>query len=528
MTGVDYLGELAAAESLLRRSQPNGHGPVTTSLTLAPTFPIDVLPPPVRAYVADAAASLNAAAEMVAVPLLGFAGSTVGNRLHLILKNSYREYPTLYLAIIAPPGSAKTPALNLAQWPLDAQQTEAEQRYHEQKARFDEELETWRQAKDTDRGPKPVKPRLRDYFSSNLTLEALVDMLDRAPGVAIIRDEILGWVSSMDQYRGGKGSDRQEYLSLWSAKTIKLDRKGSDPIYRRFPVACVVGGIQPDLVGGLHDAAKKRDGFVERLLPVVPDTKPMPWTEETISAGRYTAVLAVFRRLDNLPLADVDGGGNAVGIGVALSPEARRIYVAWFNENQALIARTSGLATGFYSKLPAHVARLALILHALWNPEDPRVMVSAERMADAIELGEFFRAHIGRFLALLEASPPTRSAGTETRITRILRKPELQDVDGWVNRTVILDGLRTVSAAELSEVRDEMEAAGTIEVRTNPGVKKPIEQWRLRSPSPSFGASEYSGYIPTARTETDYTEKSETPNGRNVDVFDALSEEIVI
>jgi hypothetical protein len=222
---------------------------------------------------------------MVAVPMLGFAGSVIGNRLHLILKNSYREFPTLYLAIIAPPGSAKTPALGLAQWPLDALQTEEERSFREHKARFDDDLETWRQGKESERGPKPLKPRLRDYFSSNLTLEALIDMFDRSPGVAIIRDEILGWVQSMDQYRGGKGSDRQEYLALWSAKTIKLDRKGVEPIYRRYPVCCVVGGIQPDLVGGLHHVAQKRDGFVERLLPIVPDVQPMPWTEESISQG---------------------------------------------------------------------------------------------------------------------------------------------------------------------------------------------------------------------------------------------------
>src|SRR5215218_4913501 len=239
MSPIDYLSELDTAEAVATRLTGYGRGAATTRLIPTPTFPVEVLPPAVRAYVADAAASLSAPAEMVAVPMLGFAGSTIGNRLHLILKNSYREFPTLYLAIIAPPGSAKTPALNLAQWPLDALQNEAEHLHRERKARYEDELEAWRQKKE---GERPSKPQLQDYFSSNLTLEALIDMLDRAPGVAIIRDEILGWVSSMDQYRGGKGSDRQEYLSLWSAKTIKLDRKGADPIYRRFPVACVVGG----------------------------------------------------------------------------------------------------------------------------------------------------------------------------------------------------------------------------------------------------------------------------------------------
>jgi Protein of unknown function (DUF3987) len=207
MTHVDYLGELEAAETIGGRLNSNGRSPLSANVPSAPAFPIEVLPPAVRAYVADAAASLSAPAEMVAVPMLGFAGSTIGNRLHLSLKDSYREFPTLYLAIIAPPGSAKTPALNLAQWPLDALQNEAEQVHWERRTRYEDDLDAWRQSKN---GERPSKPYLRDYFSSNLTLEALVDMLDRAPGVAIIRDEILGWVSSMDRYRGGEGSDRQE------------------------------------------------------------------------------------------------------------------------------------------------------------------------------------------------------------------------------------------------------------------------------------------------------------------------------
>jgi hypothetical protein len=335
-------------------------------------------------------------------------------------------------------------------------------------------------------------------------LEALVDMLDRAPGVAIIRDEILGWVSSMDQYRGGKGSDRQEYLSLWSAKTIKLDRKGADPIYRRFPVACVVGGIQPDLVGGLHHEAQKRDGFAERLLPIVPDTKPMPWTEETVSPGRFADVLAVYRALDALPLADLDSGeGNTVGIGVALSPEARRLYVAWFDENQALVARTQGMAAGFYSKLAAHVARFALILHALWNPTDPRVMVSAARMEDAIELGEFFRAHINRFLALLQMTAPGQFAGLSARIVRILRILPAEThntTDNWVTRSELLHRLGNVKTDELTRALDALLATGTVDRRTRTTPTKPVEEWRLtplpdNPDSPKY--SHYSNYSPS-------------------------------
>jgi hypothetical protein len=334
----------------------------------------------------------------------------------------------------------------------------------------------------------------------------------------------------MDQYKGGKGSDRQQFLSLWSSQAWKIDRKHADSIYIRHPVASIVGSIQTDLVGVLHDEAGRRDGFVERILPDVPDVTPSPWSEEAATLGQLQDVVALFQALDQAldrlqASPDPNTPTFATGIGVHLSPEARAIYVAWYNQNQALIASAPPLAGGFYAKLPTQVARIALILHALWTAEDPRPMLSAERMADAIELGEFFRAHIGRFLALLEASPPVLGAGTETRITRILRKPEAQDAEGWVNRTAILDGLRNISAKKLNTIRDAMAAAGTIQVRTNPGVTRSIEQWRFQAPSPPFGDSGYSGYSGAEGRKPEY---SETPNGHHDETLATAVEEMIV
>jgi hypothetical protein len=445
-----------------------------------PEFPLDVLPSPVRAYVQAAAESLSVPAEMVAVVLLALAGALIGNRLHLVLKTSWREYATLYLAIVARPGSAKSPALNLAKWPLDALQKDAHDRYTEQIAAYEAERARWKAGGQKQGEPEPEKPRLRHYFSTDLTVEALAGMLAGVPGVAVVRDEISGWVAAMDQYKGGKGSDRQQYLSLWSAQTLKVDRKSGGSLYVPEPVACVVGGIQPDLAGMLHDAAQRRDGFVERILPVVPDVEPARWTDAAPSTEQYRDVLAVFRVLDQLgyPTAR-NGPGPPCGHGVNLSPEARALWVSWHDENSELIAASEGLAAGFYSKLPAHVARLALILHALWQPDDPRVMVPAERMQDAIELGEFFRVHIRRFLALLHAATPPCTAGTETRVLRILRKAKDDEYGGWVARTTVYRGLRTVTAAELTTALDRLVEAGRIEWRSATTATKPGDEYRI-------------------------------------------------
>lgn len=53
-------------------------------------------------------------------------------------------------------------------------------------------------------------------------------MLDSTPGLSLQHDELAGFVRSMDQYRGGKGADRQKMLSFWAATATKIDRKGGN------------------------------------------------------------------------------------------------------------------------------------------------------------------------------------------------------------------------------------------------------------------------------------------------------------
>ena len=61
--------------------------------------------------------------------------------------------------------------------------------------------------------------------------ESLASLLGGSPGISVIRDELSGWIASMDQYKGGKGAERQAYLSLWSSTALKIDRKGGGSVY---------------------------------------------------------------------------------------------------------------------------------------------------------------------------------------------------------------------------------------------------------------------------------------------------------
>ncbi len=423
---------------------------------------------------------------MVAMPLLAFLGATIGNRLYIQLKRGYRQYPTLYLAIVSAVGTAKSPALSAAQWPTDVLQKEAHARYKKVLAEFERDVEAW-QSKDRDtRGSKPVRPRLRHYFSTNLTLEALVSMLETAPGVAIIRDEVVSFVKSMDQYRGGKGSDRQEYLSLHAGAPIKADRRTGEAVYATHPVVCIVGGIQPDVFPTLHNPNGQRDGMLERFIPIVPTIGLRWWTEEDIDPALLDPVVDIFRALDRLSPLDEGQGGLCT----QLHPDARQLWIEWYDENGRMQYQTKGVLNGYYSKLPNHIARFALILNAAWNPDNPNVLVSPQRMVDAIDLGEWIRQNVHAVMPLLGESGTLKGTGIHSRIKRVLSTAG--DAEGWVQRGVILQKLGNVKTDDLEVSLRYLETDGEIERRKDPtSTTKPAEQWRIK-PEPRVEDSKYS------------------------------------
>jgi hypothetical protein len=68
-----------------------------------------------------------------------------------------------------------------------------------------------------------MRPQL---YTTDATLEALIQLLHQNPrGLLFVRDELTAWVLGMNQYRGGRGADRQQWLSLWNGADLIVHRK---------------------------------------------------------------------------------------------------------------------------------------------------------------------------------------------------------------------------------------------------------------------------------------------------------------
>ena len=133
---------------------------------------------------------------------------------------------------------------------------------------------------------------------------------------------------------------------------------------------------------------------------------------------------------------------------------------------------------GFYRKFPGHVARIALILHALWHPENLASPLSEATILHAIALGESLRPHSRRTAASLGERRPALSAAADLtqRVLTVLR------VDaGWVARTQLRQRLGRPEISRFNRVIASLIDSEDIEVgrETLPGGRKPVTLYRL-------------------------------------------------
>jgi hypothetical protein len=445
------LGRRGYGEPQTRRSVP-----VEDLLDAVVPFPVTALPLALRDLVVEGAASIVAPPDFVAVPLLIAAGAAIGGALELELKPGWTEGPNLYGACVGDPGSKKSPAFLLPLRPLNRIQARLRREYKQEKEAYERELAAWEAEKKADRGLRPEAPVFRHVVTTDATTEALAPMLLNSKGLLLFKDELTGWVRGMDMYRsGGKGADRQHYLSMWSRSLIKVDRKSSaEPIIVSRPFLSTFGGIQPDLLPDLADSAQREDGFLDRLLWSYPDPVPDRWTKQGIGPETLQAVELLFDDLQALE-PDLDGDGEPVARVIRLSPEAEALWVTWYGQHAAEMADEGfqRRLRGPWAKLPGQLARLTLILHAIASkPLEAEVHPGV--LEAAVELLDYFKSHARRAYRQL----------ARARRDRVVLLLEALKKRGSMAQSAILHEVfhRNVSAQWLRSTLDDLEESGLV------------------------------------------------------------------
>jgi hypothetical protein len=385
----------------------------------AEPFPVEVFPSPLAQLILEGAEALPCPPDFIGVPMLSVLGVAIGTTRLLEIKPNWREGPRIYTAVVADPGSKKSPALDLAVRPLYAQQDHdyrayqaQRQIYDEQVAQYEIDLAAWKKAVHEGKASleqrplAPDEPVMPQIWTSDRTLEALAELLERNPrGVLMVRDELTGWALNMNQYKGGHGADRQAWLSFWSGAPVTINRKSrKQPMILPNPLVCVAGCLPPDVLGDLGDERGREDGFMHRILPSYPAPMAIQWSEATVTDEATKGYTEVVQRL--LALNGLDPVTSRV---VTFTPRGRAGYVELVSELYARLAdpECPPHLRGPWTKLEGYAARLALILQCarLASGETEKEAVEEASVVGAGALVHYFRSHAEKVYARLRCTP---------------------------------------------------------------------------------------------------------------------------
>jgi putative DNA primase/helicase len=330
--------------------------------------------------------------------------------------------------IVGGPASKKTPAMNTALKPVRERQMNLKAEYERQKEEYEYAVRDYDKAKKD--GPtdlrKPDKPTLGRTYADDTTVERLADILnENRRGILITKDELSGWLGAMNQYKqGGKGADRQFWLSVHTNQPVSVDRKSSEePVIVAHPWVSVIGGIQPEV---LPDFGTDRgDGLIDRFVAAYPNPRVGRWTDAEISDHVRDEYARISGRLYRLRHANDDE--NPFPSRVPMTSEAKALFVAEYNKLHDELE-----SPGFpqrlrpaWGKLEAYLARFALILAMsriaeLNNDNDGSLgrfkeEVTREDMVGAAQLLAYFKNHVRRVYVGLYGDRPSDRLAADLR-----------------------------------------------------------------------------------------------------------------
>lgn len=371
--------------------EPKLHGPDP-----AEPFPLDVLPFAIRRFCEESAASIQCPVDFLASSCLTLAGAVIGLSVNLAVKSHYNEAPNLYVALVGAPGDKKSPSIKMAARPLWSIDADLREQFRREKKEYQDALK----AGDGPVGDPPVHHHLT---LDDATREAVAQVHSQnIRGLVVIKDELIGWVKSLNAYKQGKGDDKQFWLSVNSGSLVKVNRKGGEPIIVPQPCVSVVGGLTPDMLPDFRES-RNDDGWLDRILFSYPDPPTADeWTDHEVPADIAEDWSNAVRRLWARNMVR-DEEGRHRPYYVRFASGAKEAWVAQVNMHRAekRDPEFPPSLRGPWSKLEGFAARIALILSQLSQACDPTDN-QAPKDVDALDIWgawrliHYFKAHFRR------------------------------------------------------------------------------------------------------------------------------------
>jgi hypothetical protein len=198
---------------------------------------------------------MNLKPECYALALISGVSRFLKNGSSTMLVEEWNRYRCrthgYFGAMIAEASQMKTPVLNaMIADPLAAMRENNQKKFEAQKKAYEVEFEQWKNSKDEDKGPAPDAPVEKFAYITKATWEGIAGMVGRAPtqGILWLCDELAGFFNSANQYRSGKGSDKEDLLEAWSGNGAVIARAAGTTVNVGALSLSIYGNIQPKVL----------------------------------------------------------------------------------------------------------------------------------------------------------------------------------------------------------------------------------------------------------------------------------------
>jgi len=381
---------------------------LTTDLAIKRNhFPVEVFPNAIQEIIATTNESLNFPTDFIGASILYAVSVSIGNTHRVEIKKGWQESAVLYLSIVGRPGTNKSHPVSFALEPIEQRDNLKFQKYQKEKQEYDAILALTKKEREEQGCNEAVQPIWEQHLVTDFTPEALTDVHKfNKRGIGVYADELAAWFKNFNRYN--KGSEEQFWLSVWSGKAIRINRKTTEPTFITKPFISVIGTIQPAVLNELADN-RTENGFLDRLLFVAPENlKKEYWSETELNPVIIENWQKIISSLLDLSIIH-DETDNPQPEVLKFTPDAKQLLFEWQRELTDQSNETGNEAiSGINAKIEMYAVRLALILQMVRYAcnEDGKQAVGIEAMQGSLKLVEYFKRTAVKVHSIVKNASP--------------------------------------------------------------------------------------------------------------------------
>lgn len=340
-------------------------------------FPIEVFPENIQLVINKLNSNFGFEKSILSSSILFTYSTALGNSRSIKINNVWSDNANLWVAIVGERGTAKSPMIGFCVAPLNSIESDFHRNWlydiniYNELSKKDKEITT--------------KPQRDQRFTSDVTTEGLIKLLSyNQRGIGLYKDELKGFFSGMNQYKGGQGEDKQFYLQAFNNSSYLKNRANDDPIMIESIFLSIIGSIQPTVFNKVS-FDNTDDGMIDRWLYIRSDDATPPFSgndiDESIKAEYTSFIHTAFEQSNHSNTLE-------------WSDDSKEQFVIAINaiRDHKRSNDTRAAVRAYASKMETYLARFIILLTSMRNSN----IITTEIVLDAFKLVTYFLSSADR------------------------------------------------------------------------------------------------------------------------------------